>query len=97
MSELSVVGGAVFGYMFDVFAWGIVLSLFSMALAFFAEGRGSHAMRVLLGMKPREDGLDVFATLSRDEGDWQVLGGLSDIDRASTDRAGLEPVGGYRR
>ena len=45
----------------------------------------------------REDGIDVFATLSRDEGDWQVLGGLSDIDRASTGRAGLEPIGGYRR
>ena len=87
----------MFGYMFDVLAWGIVLSLFSIALAFFAEGRGSYAMRVVLGMKPSKDGLDVFATLSRDEGDWQLLGGLSEVDRASADRAGLETIGGYRR
>ena len=86
----------MFGYMFDVLAWGIVLSLFSIVLAFFAEGRGSYAMRVVLGMKPSKDGLDVFATLSRDEGDWRLLGGLSEVDRASADRAGLEPIGGYR-
>ncbi|NTV40219.1 MAG: hypothetical protein HGA51_09765 [Demequinaceae bacterium] len=93
---MSVVGGTVFGYMFDVLAWGIVLSLFAIALAFFAEGRGSHAIRVLLGTKPRKDGLDVFATLQRDEGDWQVVGRLADTDREPSERAGLERVGGTR-
>lgn len=86
----------VFGYMFDVLAWGIVLSLFAIALALFAEGRGSHAIRVLLGLKPREEALDVFATLERDEGDWQLVGGLSEIDRESADRSGLQTVAGHR-
>jgi len=97
MSEMSVVGGTVFGYMSDVLAWGIVVSLFSIALAFFAEGRGSHAIRVLLGTKSRKDSLDVFSTLARDEGDWQLVGRLSDMDRAPAERAALEPAGGYRR
>ena len=87
----------VFGYMFDVLAWGIVLSLVSIGLAFFAEGRGSHVIRLLLGTKSREDALDVFATLERDEGDWQLVGKLSEIDRESADRTGLASVGGYHR
>ncbi len=87
----------MFGYMIGVFGWGIVVSLFVMALAFFEEGRGSHAIRVLLGTESREEGLDVFATLERDEGDWQLVGKLSEIDKESAHRSGLEPVGGSRR
>ena len=86
----------MFGYMFDVFAWGIVVSLFAIALAFFEEGRGSHAIRVLLGTESRKDGLDVFATLARDEGDWRLVGKLSDMDRESADGSVLQSVGGSR-
>ncbi len=87
----------MFGAMFDVFAWGIFLSLVSMGLAFLAEGRGAQAVRVLLGVKARKEHIDFYATLRREEGDWQLIGGLSEIDRANADRAGLQPVGGHRR
>jgi len=98
MSELSVVGGIMmFGAMFDVFAWGIFLSLVSMGLAFLAEGRGAQTIRVLLGVKERKEHIDLYATLEREEGDWQLIGGLSEIDRATADRAGLLPVGEHRR
>ncbi len=86
----------MFGYMFDVIVWGMVVSLFSIGLAFISEGRGAHAIRVLLGYKSRKEGIDVYATISRDEGDWQLLGRLADIDSAPAGRAGLEPVGGHR-
>lgn len=97
MSGMSVVGGTMFGYMFDVFAWGIVISFLAIVLAFLAEGRGAYAIRLFLGTKSRKEGLDVYSTLSRDEGDWQLLGRLSDIDRVPAERAGLETVGLQRR
>ena len=87
----------MFHYMFDVLAWGIVLSLFAMGLAFFAEGRGAHVIRALRRAKAHEEPLDFYATLHREEGDWQLLTGLSEIDRAKADRAGLLPVDGHRR
>lgn len=95
---MSVVGGIMmFGSMFDVFAWGIVVSLFAMGMAFLAEGRGSQAIRVLLGVKAHTQHIDLYATLRRDEGDWQIVGTLSEIERADADRAGLRPVEATRR
>ncbi|NYI41888.1 hypothetical protein [Demequina lutea] len=87
----------VFGAMFDIFAWGIVLSLFSMGLAFLAEGRGAQAIRALRRAKSHKEHIDLYATLRRDEGDWQLVGRLSEIDRAKADRAGLRPVGEHLR
>ncbi len=86
----------MFGYMFDVIVWGIVISLFSIALAFLAEGRGAHALRLVLGNKPLKQDIDVFSTIARDEGDWQLLGKLGDIDRLPGERSSLEPAGGRR-
>jgi hypothetical protein len=95
---MSVVGGIMmFGSMFDVFAWGMVVSLFAMGLAFLAEGRGAQAIRVLLGIKAHTEHIDLYATLEREEGDWQILGALSEIERADADRAGLRPVEAGRR
>ncbi len=82
----------MFGSMFDVFAWGVVVSLFAMGLAFLAEGRGAQAVRVLLGVKARTEHIDLYATLDRDECDWQILGALSEIDTTDADAAGLRPV-----
>jgi hypothetical protein len=97
MSELSVVGGIMMlGHMFDVFAWGIVLSLVAMGLAFMAEGRGAHVIEAVRRAKSREEHIDFYATLHREEGDWQLLGSLSEIDRANADRAGLQSVSGRR-
>lgn len=83
----------MFGYMFDVIAWGIVVSFFAIGLAFLAEGRGSHAARLLLGKRPGKEDLDVFSSLARDEGDWRVVGTLSDIEQVPTERSALESAG----
>lgn len=72
-----------------VFAWGVAVSLLVIGLAFLSDGRGAYALNVLKRAKARKEGIDYFATLARDEGDWQLVGKLSEIDRAEADRAGL--------
>lgn len=73
----------MFHAMMDVLAWGVAISFVAFALAFFAEGRGLHLLRVVLGLAPRKDGLDNFTSVPRDEGDWAVVDVLSD-DEAQT-------------
>jgi len=90
MSESSVVGGTVFGHMFEVLAWGVFVSLVAMVFAFLAEGRGPFVLNVLLGLKRHEGSLDVYETMSRDEGDWQLLDGLAEVDRVSEAHAARE-------
>ncbi len=87
----------MFHYMFDVLAWGIVLSLVAMGLAFMAEGRAVHVIDALRRLKSRDKHIDFYATLHREETDWQLLGQLSEVDRVKADRAGRETVGDLRR
>ncbi len=81
-------------YRFDVIAWGIVLSVLAICAAFAAEGRGVHLLRLLLGLTPKNRGLDLLGSVPRDEGDWRVIDKLSEIDavserdRVAADRAG---------
>jgi hypothetical protein len=83
MSEMSVSGGTVFGHMFNVLAWGVVVSLFAIILATLADGRGTHAVKILMGLKNRERGIDWYETLDRGEDDWRLLAKLAEVDMAS--------------
>ncbi|MBC7297429.1 MAG: hypothetical protein H5T82_00810 [Demequina sp.] len=68
----------MFRYMIDVIAWAVTFSFLAFALAFLAEGRGMHLMRVVLGLAPRKQGLEAFETVPRDEGDWRVISSLEE-------------------
>ncbi len=80
----------MFHAMMDVLAWGVVISFIAFALAFFAEGRGLHLLRVLLGLAPRKEGLDNFTSVPRDEGDWDMVDVLSDEDAKARELIHLE-------
>lgn len=71
-------GLLVFHYMLGVIAWAVTFSFLAFILAFFAEGRGMHLMRVVLGLAPRKQGLEAFETVPRDEGDWRVIAPLEE-------------------
>ena len=59
----------MFRYMIDVIAWAVTFSFLAFILAFFAEGRGMHLMRIVLGLAPRKQGLEAFESVPRDDGD----------------------------
>lgn len=71
----------MFSYMFDVLAWAVAISFVAFVIAFAAEGRGTHVMRVVLGLTPRKQGLDNFTSVPRDEGDWRLVEVLDDTVR----------------
>lgn len=71
----------MFRYMIDVIAWAVAFSFLAFILAFFAEGRGMHLMRIVLGLAPRKQGLEAFETVPRDEGDWRVIAALEEPQR----------------
>jgi len=71
----------MFRYMIDVIAWAVAFSFFAFILAFFAEGRGLHLMRVVLGLAPRKQGLEAFESVPRDDGDWRVVASLEELER----------------
>ncbi|MCB2413180.1 hypothetical protein LGT39_10030 [Demequina sp. TTPB684] len=64
--------------MIDVIAWAVTFSFLAFILAFAAEGRGAHLMRVLLGLAPRKHGLEAFESVPRDDGDWRVIAALEE-------------------
>ncbi len=74
----------MFRYMTDVLAWCVVISFIAFGLAFAAEGRGLHVLRVVLGLAPRKHGLDNFTSVPRDEGDWRLVEVLDDSRRRET-------------
>ncbi len=74
----------MFSYMADVLAWCVVISFAAFVIAFAAEGRGTHILRVLLGLAPRKHGLDNFTSVPRDEGDWRLVEVLDDSRRRET-------------
>jgi hypothetical protein len=71
----------MFHYMIDIIAWAVAFSFLAFMLAFFAEGRGMHLMRIVLGLAPRKQGLEAFETVPRDEGDWRVIASLEEPQR----------------
>lgn len=71
----------MFSYMADVLAWCVVISFVAFGIAFAAEGRGTHVLRVVLGLAPRKQGLDNFTSVPRDEGDWRLVEVLDDSRR----------------
>lgn len=71
----------MFSYMADVLAWCVVISFVAFGIAFAAEGRGAHVLRVVLGLAPRKQGLDNFTSVPRDEGDWRLVEVLDDSRR----------------
>ncbi len=73
----------MFRYMIDITAWAVMLSFLSFILAFAAEGRGAHLMRVALGLAPRKQGLEAFESVPRDDGDWRVISELEEPQRRS--------------
>lgn len=81
----------MFGQMFEVLAWGVVVSLVAIVFAFLAEGRGTRVMKVLLGVKRHEGGIDVYETMPRDDSEWQLLALLAEADRCSGG-SDLEPA-----
>ncbi len=74
----------MFRYMIDVIAWAVAFSFLAFILAFFAEGRGMHLMRVALGLAPRKQGLEAFENVPRDEGDWRVVSSLEEPQRRTS-------------
>lgn len=64
--------------MIDVIAWAVAFSFLAFVLAFFAEGRGMHLMRIALGLAPRKQGLEAFESVPRDDGDWRVISSLEE-------------------
>lgn len=79
----------MFRYMIDVIAWAVAFSFIAFILAFFAEGRGMHLMRIVLGLAPRKQGLEAFESVPRDDGDWRVISSLEEPQR----RVGAVPSG----
>ncbi len=77
----------MFRYMIDVTAWAVAFSFLAFILAFFAEGRGMHLMRIVLGLAPRKQGLEAFESVPRDDGDWRMVSDLEEPRR----RAHLSP------
>jgi hypothetical protein len=73
----------MFRYMIDITAWAVTFSFLAFILAFAAEGRGAHLMRVLLGLAPRKQGLEAFESVPRDDGDWRVIAALEEPQRRS--------------
>lgn len=71
----------MFRYMIDVIAWAVAFSFFAFILAFFAEGRGMHLMRIVLGLAPRKQGLEAFESVPRDDGDWRLVASLEEPER----------------
>ncbi len=68
----------MFRYMIDVIAWAVAFSFLAFILAFFAEGRGMHLMRIVLGLAPRKQGIEAFESVPRDDGDWRVVAALEE-------------------
>jgi len=73
----------MFGHMFEVLAWGVLVSLVAMVFAFLAEGRGPYVINALLGLKRHEGSLDIYETIARDEGDWKLLEALEEADQVA--------------
>ncbi len=71
----------MFRYMIDVIAWAVAFSFLAFILAFMAEGRGMHLMRVVLGLAPRKQGLEAFESVPRDDGDWRMVSSLEEPQR----------------
>ncbi|PKQ18738.1 MAG: hypothetical protein CVT68_01865 [Actinobacteria bacterium HGW-Actinobacteria-8] len=71
----------MFHHMMDVIAWAVMFSFLAFILAFFAEGRGMHLMRIVLGLAPRKQGLEAFESVPRDDGDWRVISPLEEPQR----------------
>jgi hypothetical protein len=71
-------GSPMFSSTIDITAWAVAFSFLVFVLAFFAEGRGMHLMRILLGLAPRKQGLEAFDSVPRDDGDWRVVSSLEE-------------------
>ena len=71
----------MFHYMIDVIAWAVAFSFLAFIFAFFAEGRGLHLMRIVLGLAPRKQGIEAFESVPRDDGDWRVVSSLEEPQR----------------
>lgn len=71
----------MFRYMIDVIALAVAFSFLAFILAFFAEGRGMHLMRVALGLAQRKQGLEAFESVPRDDGDWRLVSSLEEPQR----------------
>lgn len=82
----------MFRYMIDIIAWAVALSFLAFILAFAAEGRGAHLMRVLLGLAPRKHGLEAFESVPRDDGDWRLISALEEPQRPSRQPSLSSPV-----
>lgn len=80
----------MFRYMIDVIAWAVALSFLAFILAFFAEGRGMHLMRIVLGLAPRKQGIEAFESVPRDDGDWRVVAALEERPHRSATQVSRE-------
>lgn len=80
----------MFRYMTDVMVWAVAFSFLALILAFFAEGRGMHLMRIVLGLTPRKHGMEAFESVPRDDGDWLVVASLEDRPRRDTSPASAD-------
>lgn len=89
----------MFRYMIDVIAWAVAFSFLAFILAFFAEGRGMHLMRIVLGLAQRKQGLEAFESVPRDDGDWRVISSLEEPQRRvrAVPSGADAPLGASRR
>lgn len=65
-------------HMASTFIWGSVLSVIACLVAALSEGRGRHALKVLLGMAPRTERLNVYDDVPRPDVQWDLIGHLLD-------------------
>ena len=63
----------MFSSMVDTLTIAGVLSALVMLVALLAEGRGRHAVRVLLGLRTRATLEQVMTEVPRNESDWDLL------------------------
>lgn len=80
----------MFRYMIEVTAWAVAFSFLAFILAFFAEGRGMHLMRIVLGLAPRKQGIETFESVPCDDGDWRVVASLEDPPRRAVSQASID-------
>lgn len=79
VTGIRVVGGlCVLSHMVTTFIWGGLLSLLACAVAVLSEGRGRHALKVLLGLAPRTEKLNAYDDVPRPDAQWDVIGYLTD-------------------
>lgn len=86
ISFLSLLEVDVFGYMVEVVAWGVAVSVVAFVMALAAEGRGRHALNVVMRRDGGQRTLEQFREVPRGDGDWSMFAGLDTADVADREQ-----------